>query len=194
MTPVLPRLGCAELARSLRFYTDVLGFALLEGGVEQGWAGLARDGAELVLEQAGAGSTGPLEYPHGRGLTLQVAVPDAEELYAAVLAYGGRIHRPLAARAEAAAGQDGPAATFEVMDPDGYLFRFVDAPADALDPSHGTAHPLAPGPGHNPVRSAGRADLASRLRLVPRSWTGTGPASGAGPGNGRDRDGGGQLG
>ena len=173
MTAVLPRLACADLARSLRFHTDVLGFALLDGGAAQGWAGLAQGGAELVLEQAGAGATGALEYPHGRGLTLQVAVGDAEALYAAVLAYGGRIHRPLQAR-----GEGGAAAEFEVMDPDGYLFRFVDAP-DAAEAS-GPAQDAGP---------AARTGLGARLRLVPRGWTGRRPGGGnpggGNPGGGR---------
>ena len=121
MRPLLPRLGCAELARSLRFHTDVLGFALLDGGADEGWARLGRDRAELVLEQADADAP---EYPRGRGVTIQVEVDDAEALYAAVLAYGGRVRQPFVPR-----GGGGRAAGFEVMDPDGYLFRFLDPPA-----------------------------------------------------------------
>lgn len=122
-------LTCSGFARSLRFYTDVLGFTTMRYLPDQRRAELERDGVALELaEPAGAeGDPDKLEYPYGRGVTLVVWTRDADAVYAGVQAYGARLHRPMEEtwRTE----EDGELGhmAFEVLDPDGYALRFCQA-------------------------------------------------------------------
>jgi catechol 2,3-dioxygenase-like lactoylglutathione lyase family enzyme len=120
-------LVCSGFARSLRFWTDVLGFAALRYDPEARAAELERDGALIILHEAREAPTGPLDYPCGRGVTLTVWVDDVEAVYAGVHAYGARLHTPLADyRRDDEPGSPGHTA-FVVMDPDGYAVKFAQA-------------------------------------------------------------------
>ncbi len=119
-------LACAGFARSLRFYTDVLGFATMRYAPAERWAELERDNVVVQLRE-GAAPTAPLEYPYGRGVTLVVWCQDVEAVCAGVEAYGARLYKPLA---EYWRNEDGSRighTAFEVMDPDGFLVRFCQA-------------------------------------------------------------------
>jgi catechol 2,3-dioxygenase-like lactoylglutathione lyase family enzyme len=121
------RLVCTGFARSLRFYTDVLGFTTMRYAPEQRRAELERDGVEIELVENAEGGLAPLEYPFGRGVTLVVWTQDADAVYSGVQAYGARLHRPMA---EAWHEEDGVRVGhlgFEVIDPDGYALRFCQA-------------------------------------------------------------------
>ena len=48
---LVPELYCAQLARSLQFYVEVLGFEVLYTRLEESFAYLHREGAELMLEE-----------------------------------------------------------------------------------------------------------------------------------------------
>ena len=100
-------LTCSGFARSLRFYTDVLGFTTMR----------------YLPDQRRA----ELEYPYGRGVTLVVWTRDADAVYAGAQAYGARLHRPMEEiwRTD----EDGELGhmAFEVLDPDGYALRFCQA-------------------------------------------------------------------
>ncbi|HTR17941.1 MAG TPA: VOC family protein [Acetobacteraceae bacterium] len=128
MSGLVAELRCADLGRSLRFYTDVLGFDRRVAAPEHGFAELGWAGAilRLTTEAAGgaAGEAG-LEYPFGRGVTLIFPTDDAEALCAGAAAYGARLHRPLETRTPLAAGAPARSLAFELMDPDGYVLRFV---------------------------------------------------------------------
>jgi catechol 2,3-dioxygenase-like lactoylglutathione lyase family enzyme len=116
-------LACANFARSLRFYTDVLGFTTMRFAPDQRTADLERDGVAITLREGGW-DLAPLEYPFGRGVTLVVWSADIDSIYAGVQAYGARLHRPMA---EAWQDEDGTQTghlLFEVIDPDGYAVRF----------------------------------------------------------------------
>ena len=120
-------LTCSGFARSLRFYTDVLGFTTMRYAPEQRRAELERDGFNLEIVEATQSPLAALEYPFGRGVTLVVWSTEIEAIYAGVQAYGARLHRPLAPvwRTEEI-GKIGHL-VFEVIDPDGYLVRFCQA-------------------------------------------------------------------
>src|SRR5690242_5217279 len=89
---VVPELDVTDLEQSLLFYVDVAGFTLVFERSAERFAYLAISRAELMLQEAaGPGRrfrTAPLERPFGRGMNLQILVPDVEATYAAVLAAG----------------------------------------------------------------------------------------------------------
>jgi catechol 2,3-dioxygenase-like lactoylglutathione lyase family enzyme len=116
-------LACSAFARSLRFYTDVLGFATLRFEPDLRLAELERDGAVIELAEYQGEGLAPLEYPFGRGITLIIWTPDADAVISGVEAYGARLHRPMA---EFKRDEDSFIA-FEVADPDGYILRFCQA-------------------------------------------------------------------
>ena len=127
-TPKLvPELACSDIERSLAFYTQVLGFDIVYARPEESFAYLDRGGAQLMLDQIGVGRTwaaGSLEQPFGRGINLQIEVPDVDALYAAVRSAAAIIFLPIEdtwyRREDVLVGNR----QFIVQDPDGYLLRF----------------------------------------------------------------------
>ena len=120
------RLACTGFARSLRFYTDVLGFTTMRYAPEQRRAELERDGVAVEIVEGLGDMLAPLEYPFGRGVTLVLWTQDAAEV-SGVEAYGARLHRPME---EVWREEDGARVghrAFEVVDPDGYALRFCEA-------------------------------------------------------------------
>jgi len=92
---IVPELYCSDFPRSLRFYTEVLGFRVRYTRREERFAYLDLDGAELMLEQtvdpARTFVAGALDYPFGRGMNLEIAVNDADAVYARAQAAGAAI-------------------------------------------------------------------------------------------------------
>ncbi len=120
-------LHCSSFARSLRFYTDVLGFMTMRFEPAQRWAELERDGVAVALHEDSGMPLAPLEYPYGRGMTLLIWTNDVEAIYAGVQAYGARLHRPLEDVWREEDGTQVGHSAFEVIDPDGYALRFCQA-------------------------------------------------------------------
>lgn len=117
-------LAVSAFARSLRFYTDVLGFTTMRYDAAARRAELERDGISLDI---GESADGALDYPFGRGVTLVVWTQDLEAVYAGVQAYGARLYRPLGEMRREEDGQETAHLAFEVLDPDGYCLRFCQA-------------------------------------------------------------------
>jgi catechol 2,3-dioxygenase-like lactoylglutathione lyase family enzyme len=128
---LVPELHCSDLAATTAFYVDVLGFRVLYDRPAEAFAYLARDGADLMFEQAdGPGRrwlTGPLERPFGRGVNFQVEVAGVADLYAAVArACPAAVYLPLEERKYECGGRVETNRQFVVRDPDGYLLRFAE--------------------------------------------------------------------
>ena len=125
---LVPELYCSDFERSLRFYTDLLGFTIVYARPEERFAYLDREGAELMIEQPTdrAFVVGELAYPYGRGINLQIEVCDVQSLYDRVRAAGAEIYLDLEdrwyRRDDALLGNR----QFVVLDPDGYLLRFFE--------------------------------------------------------------------
>lgn len=125
---LVPELCCSDIDRSLRFYTDVLGFAVLYARTEERFAYLDRDGAQIMIEQSVGRRflAAELEYPYGRGINLQIEVAEIAPLYERVQASGAPIYLPIEdtwyRRDDALLGNR----QFIVQDPDGYLLRFFE--------------------------------------------------------------------
>ena len=126
--PIVPELDVADLDRSLRFYVDVLGFSSLFERPEDRFAYLTRGPVHLMLEEAdGPGRrfwTVPLEYPFGRGINLQIEVPDVDRLNVQAIAAGATILVPLEERWYRHDEEEAGNRQFVVVDPDGFLLRF----------------------------------------------------------------------
>jgi catechol 2,3-dioxygenase-like lactoylglutathione lyase family enzyme len=126
--PVVPELDVADLARSVSFYVDVLGFSVHFERPGERFAYLTRGPVHLMLEQAdGPGRrfrTAPLEYPFGRGMNLQIEVPDVDRLHAQALRAGAAIDIALEERWYRQGDEEAGNRQFVVSDLDGYLLRF----------------------------------------------------------------------
>ena len=121
------RLACTGFARSLRFYTDVLGFTTMRYAPEQRRAELERDGVSIEIAEGVEGGLAPLEYPFGRGVMLVLWTQDAEAVLSGVEAYGARLHRAMEEVWREEDGERVGHMGFEVVDPDGYILRFCQA-------------------------------------------------------------------
>jgi catechol 2,3-dioxygenase-like lactoylglutathione lyase family enzyme len=125
---LVPELICADIERSLGFYTDVLGFHVRFARPEERFAYLEREGAEIMLEQPTGRMflVGELTNPYGRGMNLQIRVGDVAALYAAVQASGCTVVLPLEDKWYRQDRVVRGNRQFVVQDPDGYLLRFFE--------------------------------------------------------------------
>jgi len=118
---------CSNFARSLRFYTDVLGFVTMRFEPDARRAELERDGVALLIHETTQAPAAALDYPFGRGATLVIWSGDIEAVYAGVQAYGARLYAPMAEIWRDEDGMRTGHLAFEVLDPDGYALRFCQA-------------------------------------------------------------------
>jgi catechol 2,3-dioxygenase-like lactoylglutathione lyase family enzyme len=124
---LIPELICTDLMRSVLFYVDVLGFEVAYQRTEDKFAYLTLDDAHLMLEQANTGRKfliGELERPFGRGMNLQIRVPNVVSLYAGVTTDGAPIVLELEEKWYRIGDELAGNRQFVVEDPDGYLLRF----------------------------------------------------------------------
>jgi catechol 2,3-dioxygenase-like lactoylglutathione lyase family enzyme len=137
---LIPELDVSDLAVSLDFYRELVGFTLVFERPAERFAYLDLEGSSLMLQEtAGPGRrfrTGLLERPFGRGINFQTAVGDVDILCRRVLAAGLELIVPLEERwydvdvlvPTGRWHQRGPMAAgnrqFVVADPDGYQWWF----------------------------------------------------------------------
>lgn len=125
---LVPELCCSDIARSLSFYTEVLGFSVVYARPEDQFAYLDRHGAQIMIEQSTGRAfvAGELAHPYGRGINLQIEVADVASLYKVVEAGGAPIYLPLEDRWYRRDRTELGNRQFIVQDPDGYLLRFFE--------------------------------------------------------------------
>ncbi len=127
---LVPELLVADLAASLRFWRDLLGFAVAYDRPEEGFAYLDLDGAQVMLEQHEPGArqwlTGALDRPLGRGINFQTDVgavgPILERLARAAWPLFMACEEKWYRADDVEVGQR----QFLVQDPDGYLIRVAE--------------------------------------------------------------------
>lgn len=122
-----PELVCSDFDRSLRFYTEVLGFTILYARPEERFAYLDREGAQIMIEQPTERGfvNGALAHPYGRGVNLEIEVSDVDTLLLHVKAAGVDPWLPLEERWYRRSNVEVGNRQFIVADPDGYLLRFA---------------------------------------------------------------------
>ncbi|KVN39132.1 aldoketomutase [Burkholderia pyrrocinia] len=125
---LVPELVCTDLAGSIRFYRDVLGFHIRFERPEDGFAYLEIGRAQLMLEQRSPESwlTGPLEPPFGRGINLQIEVDSLEPILARIRAARVALFVEPRTSWYRQDGIEHGQIEMLVQDPDGYLLRLVE--------------------------------------------------------------------
>lgn len=78
---LVPELAVSDLDASLRFWCDLLGFSVMYARWDERFAYVALGRAHVMLDQIAAGltwQTAPLDHPLGRGMNLEIQVPDLD--------------------------------------------------------------------------------------------------------------------
>lgn len=125
---LVPELAVSDWRASRAFYCDLLGFACRYDRPEEGFAYLTLGTAHVMLDQLGQGrdfdpDLCPAERPFGRGMNLQIAVPDLAPVLAALNRAGWPLHLPPEDRWYRQGTQETGNRQCVVADPDGYLLR-----------------------------------------------------------------------
>lgn len=124
---VVPELLISNISASLTFWVDVCGFSIAYSRLDEGFAYLDFEGAQVMLEESGHGRnwiTGPLEAPYGRGVNFQIGVPAIEPIVAALAAAGWPLFMEPEEKWYRSNAVELGVRQFLVQDPDGYLIRF----------------------------------------------------------------------
>ena len=122
-----PELIVVDLEVSLSFWVNILGFEIAYRRPAQRFAYLELSGGAQVMlcERSGHWETGPLEPPFGRGMMLQIKVPDFDAVLDQIRLAAWPIHTgPRKVWRELGDRVGGQREVF-VQDPDGYLIMLA---------------------------------------------------------------------
>ncbi len=121
-----PEVLVTDLAASLAFWRDLLGFEVAYARPDESFAYLDLGGAQIMLCQCWGGwETAALERPFGRGVMFQVYLDALDPVLARLAAAGWPLHSALReAWRDCGAQRIGQREAF-VQDPDGYLLMLA---------------------------------------------------------------------
>ncbi|RAS71675.1 bleomycin resistance protein [Priestia endophytica] len=121
---LIPELSVKDIQKSKTFYLNVLGFQLNYERIEDQFAFISLNGAQMMIEQCnGHWQTGELEYPYGRGINFQIEIDNIEVLLQNLKKHNIPLFRDLMTNSYSEFTQK----EFIVQDPDGYLLRFCES-------------------------------------------------------------------
>ncbi len=123
-----PELIVEHLERSMIFYVDILGFDVEYCREEENFIFLSFGDAQLMLLQDNENQhsrTGPLEYPRGRGVNFSIAATDLDPLVESLVNHGISLRIPIRNQWHRHGDVEHGEKQLWVMDPDGYLLRFI---------------------------------------------------------------------
>lgn len=128
---LIPEFAVSDFETSKAFYCDLLGFAVDYARPEEGFAMLSLGNAFLMIDQIGVGRTFddghlPNGYPFGRGLNVQIEVPDLAPLLVRLAAADVTLYLPLEEKWYRRNDCETGNRQIVVADPDGYLLRFFE--------------------------------------------------------------------
>lgn len=128
---LVPELAVSDWRTSRHFYCDIIGFSVRYERPEEGFSYLELGDAELMIDQIGIGrdftrDEAPLEKPFGRGLNLQILVPDVMAILERSGAAGLDLFLPLEDKWYRRDEMEVGNRQFVIADPDGYLLRLFE--------------------------------------------------------------------
>lgn len=143
--PLVPELNVRRVEDSLPFYVGAVGFDIMFRRNDPPFVYLDLAGAQLMLEQDHADQwvTADLRFPRGRGINLQIEVPDVASIQTRMTKLGVPPFREITENwYPTGSGLEG-ALEYLVQDPDGYLIRLIqvlqNTPPDADAHNQGTS-------------------------------------------------------
>src|SRR5262249_7952954 len=126
---LVPELYCSNFETSLKFYTEILGFAVVYSRKAERFAFLERQGAQLMIEQPVPASSawiiGDVKPPFGKGINFEIGTTDVVQLYEHCKNNNATIYLPLEEKWYQAGDKKVGNLQFIVLDPDGYMLRFA---------------------------------------------------------------------
>lgn len=125
-----PELLVEELTRSLSFYCDVLGFELVYERPEEKFAFLEFQQAQVMLLEDNGNEhskTGDLTYPRGRGVNFSIQTNDLKVIEKSMGSSGLPLRIPVRDQWHRQDDLLHGERQLWVMDPDGYLLRFIQS-------------------------------------------------------------------
>ncbi|MET1180912.1 VOC family protein [Peribacillus simplex] len=126
LNSLVPELSVSDINKSLNFYLNILSFKLEYQRPEDKFAMLSLNDCQIMIEEInGYWQTGELSYPFGRGINFQITVSDINEIYKSLRKYQYPIKIEIQENWYRADTKLVGQKEFLIMDPDGYLLRFV---------------------------------------------------------------------
>ena len=124
---LVPELSVSNFEKSVRFYTDILGFEVLFS--RDRFVYLELEEVQFMLQQTSIDGwqTGVLEPPFGRGINFQIELNDIEPLYQRLKGANYPFFRDVKDVYYETPDIDSGQREFLIQDPDGYLLRFCQA-------------------------------------------------------------------
>ena len=132
---LIPEFNVSNLARSLAFYVDALGFKIEYQRIETKFCFLSKESCQIMLVQDTKSFdeenkenwiTGKLEYPRGRGINFQIEVNSINELRNELTKSGYNLYAETKEKWRTVGDIQIGEIEFLVQDPDGYLLRFSE--------------------------------------------------------------------
>ncbi len=124
-----PELIVLNLERSLQFYVEVLGFRCEYDRPEEKFAFLSLDEAQIMLLQDNENQhsrTGNLEYPRGQGVNFSISCMAVAPIADSLNRNGHSLRIPIREQWHRVGDMSNGERQLWVMDPDGYLLRFIE--------------------------------------------------------------------
>lgn len=128
---LVPELAVRDWRTSRAFYCDLIGFDVVYERPEEGFSFLTLGDAQLMIDRIGLGRTfelaeAPLDRPFGRGLNLQIRVPQVPSILDRLETAGVSLYLPLEEKWYRRDDHEVGNRQFVVPDPDGYLLRLYE--------------------------------------------------------------------
>lgn len=125
---LIPELTVSNIHQTKKFYVDVLGFNIEYSRENDRFLFLSFGGAQMMFEEFHdeGWNVGVLEYPYGRGINFEIGTQNIETLYERVLKAEIEPYREMKTNVYSVQEADESQKEFLIMDPDGYLLRFIE--------------------------------------------------------------------
>jgi len=128
---LVPELAVSDWQTSRAFYCHLVGFDVAYERPAEGFSFMTLGDAQLMIDQIGIGRTfeikdAPLAWPFGRGLNLQILVPQVAPILKRLERAGVPLHLPLEEKWYRRDDHEVGNRQFVVADPDGYLLRLFE--------------------------------------------------------------------
>ena len=124
---LIPEITVTSIKESISFYCNILGFEKTYEGEDKDFSFISFYGSQLLLQENSneAWKKFDLEYPFGRGVNFSIETDDIDKLANNIKNAGISLLCPLEERWYEKDGASNGEKHFIVMDPDGYILRFM---------------------------------------------------------------------